>query len=430
MSPFRLAFALLRIPRLFAALILFPLLLSLLIVFAQLVLTTAASRFAAVDSSALEQHYERRRESDLGKLLVLGDTALAPLQICRWNEVPTSEGLREVPPGPQCAPDRLDAALHVASPHDFDAKDYVRLLDGWVERLHVCKSCRPDIVISIAEDSIRSDVYSTQALILLQLSRNNQSVQEHFIAATRERDQLRALTGETHFHSVGLRSSINLDQSKRMLTVIVNVAGLVIVALWLALKSHRKVLDYFAKNGALLPMVAATGKRSFYGALWVLTILRVSAFLAAAVPLTLYGIHELLDSSEDIPVLFPERAELVLWLIALTSSFALAALIASLADLRHRHELLSVLYRYVPLGFCMLGTALWTATFIFDGPLFGTIRSGITALPILGMGPILVAPALKPELSVLVVHGVLTLILLGFAVRANTRWFAAHLDEL
>jgi multisubunit Na+/H+ antiporter MnhC subunit len=177
-------------------------------------------------------------------------------------------------------------------------------------------------------------------------------------------------------------------------------------------------------------MVAATGQSAFYGALWILTLIRVGAFLAGAVPLTLLGIQGIMDTEGVGETFFGQPLELALWFTALVSGFALATLVASLADLKHRHHLLSMLYKYVPLALCLLGTVVWTFTFILDGPLFGHLRTVITAIPVLGMGPVLVAPALKPELFALSIHTVLTVLLAGWALRSNARWFAAHLEEL
>jgi len=208
------------------------------------------------------------------------------------------------------------------------------------------------------------------------------------------------------------------------------MASLVIISLWLALKAHRKVLDYFARNGALLPMVAATGKGVFYAAIWILTLTRVAAFVCAAVPITFFGLTGLLSDRQLDQMIKINSPEFVLWVLALLASLSLATLIASIADLKHRHQFFSIGYRYVPLFFCLAGGFVWTGSFLFDGPFFGYFRALLSALPIVGAASILVAPVMQPQLSVLVVHLLLTSVLLVVALKRNARWFAAHLEEL
>jgi hypothetical protein len=212
--------------------------------------------------------------------------------------------------------------------------------------------------------------------------------------------------------------------------LVVNFALIVIITLWLAIKAHRKVLDYFVRNGALLPMVAACSKRSFYGALWILTVSRVLAFLAAAVPMTVVVFLDLLGK-EDLKRFFQgDIWALMLWGVTLVLSMSLATVIASIAELRQRHEILSFLYKYLPIFVSLLGGVIWVATFIFEGNAPSIIRQFLTACPIIGMVPVLIAPLFSPYAWLLVVNMVLTAALLAVTLNFNARWFAAHLEEL
>jgi hypothetical protein len=190
------------------------------------------------------------------------------------------------------------------------------------------------------------------------------------------------------------------------------------------------VLDYFARNGALLPMVAATGKHSFYDAIWLLTVFRVGAFLLAAVPATLL-VFTGLTEDQPIPSFFGEdRLFPYAWMVAIGLSFALATLIASIADLKHRHHFLSFLYLYLPIAVCAISAVGWGLTFLVDSPAFGYVRNIAAALPIVGMAPVLVSPLFQPSIWVLVAHALLTLGLIWLFLKRNAHWFAAHLEEL
>lgn len=425
----RLAFALIRVPRLFASLFLLPILASLVLVYAQLVVTALGLKALGADSGSVKQYYQDRHDSDLGRRLLFGDKApKGDLKVCRWE--PRQSGAPEAPPSTDCNPDRLDVALQVSDPATYDPRAYVEIFRGLTERLHICKSCQPDAVIKVLPNKTEAHAYSTQALILMRLTAQNEGTQEKFLAAMKSLDHIHELVGDLHFHSAGLRNSLNTSRMETSLALVFNVAALVVIALWLALKAHRRVLDYFARNGALMPMVAATGKGPFYGAIWILTLLRVVAFLGAAVPITYYGFTGLLNQ-RDLDELFSfGRLEFALWIAALVAGLSLATLVASIADLKHRHHFLSILYRYVPMLICFVGGALWAASFLFDGTAFGIFRGFLTALPLVGTTPILLAPALPPQYSVLVIHLLLTSVLLVWALKRNTRWFAAHLEEL
>jgi len=432
MGSLRLAFSLIRIPRLFATLFLLPILLSIALVYIQLVLTGILLKVTPTDADDVEQHYKQAKELNLSRRILYGDSKrLAPLKICRWVLRPTAtHPEQEAPPGPECAPDRLDIAIQVKEPASFEAEEYRRIFEGNVERLHICRSCHPDLIITNADDSPRIDSYSLQALLVLSLVTFNDDVHAQYIAARQGYDRIRRLLGEIYFHAKDLRHPVKLNDLETSLALIFNIAFLIVISLWLALKAHRRVLDYFVRNGALLPMVAASGKNNFYSAIWILTLLRVAAFLSAAGPLTYYGFISIINKQKLQNFLGNDPLEFVLWALAIGASLSLATLVASIADLKHRRHIMTVVYRYIPLLVCFLGAILWLATLLFDQRIFGWLRSLIAALPVMGIAPVLVAPVFKPQLEVLVTHTLLTAGIMAVMLKQNARWFAAHLEEL
>jgi hypothetical protein len=164
--------------------------------------------------------------------------------------------------------------------------------------------------------------------------------------------------------------------------------------------------------------------------LWLITLIRVIAFFLAAVPATLVIFAK--EGSEIAwEGLFQKDIwHITLWLIALATSFGLAALISSIADLKHRHSLLSFMYTYLPMLIAFIGSFIWLVTFLMPGNEAAIIRSIVTALPIVSMGPMLLAPIFQPNIIVLAVNSLLCVLFLTFLAKANVRWFAAHLEEL
>lgn len=433
MRALRLALAFLMVPRLFASLILFPLVLSLLLVSGQMLLTQVLLLSATTDLTSAAHPAAETKQSSFLRLILFRDAAPRPaLRTCRWVKRMTgSDRFIETPPSKECAPDRLDAALHVDTPATFAATEYEQILGGSFDRLHICvRDCKPDIVIFAEEASPRTDIFSFWAWALLYEARLGLTTRQDFVDKLNEIKSARALIGNQFLFIDGVRGAVSLKNLLYSVALVVNVALLVILALWLALKAHRKVLDYFSYSGALLPMVAATGKGTFYLALWLLTFFRVAAFLAAAVPITAMGIYDAMP--EDVGPLFGgiDIAELLLWLIALSMSLGFATLIASIAELKQRHALLSFLYKFIPLLVSGLGAALWGLSFIMHGSVGEYMRDTVASLPLLGMAPILVAPIVKPKFAIFVIHTILTTILLTIAARLNARWFAAHLEEI
>lgn len=434
MQALRLVISLVRIPRLFAYLFLLPLLLSIGVVYVQLVFTKALISVEKNDGASLERRINDSEDTNLIRELLFGSASpLPPARVCRWIISKDSAGNQiEVPPSSVCTPDRLDIALQVEDPETFDSTEYEALFRGNVERIHICKSCRPDSIIKIDSNGAESHSTSLMGLAVMNLARFNKDLRYKYVEAAKGFDRARELTGDIHLRAAGFKEEINISTMNTSLAILLNITFLVLVTLWLALKAHRKVLDYFARSGALLPMVAATGKGSFYVAIWMLTVLRVAAFLFAAIPITVAGLSNFLEEKDLIDFIGRDYFLFATWLLAIVASLSCATIIASVAELKHRHSLMSFVYRYVPFILSIVGAFVWGLTFLFDGydTAVSAVRAVIASLPVVGIVPILVGPVFAPPFSVLILHTTLTIILLTVALKRNARWFAAHLEEI
>lgn len=432
MRAFRLAFSFVRIPRLFATLFLLPLLLSIVIVYAQLLLTGTIIAVSNQDSKKIEKRFKKRQQDNFVRKLLYGDGKPLPgPQVCRWVYTRGANGESvEVPPSPECQPDLLDVAIVAQDPATYDATGYVDLFQSNTERLHICHTCRPDVVIDVRGAKPRADVFSIQGLLVLQMVYFNENIASEHLEAAASYEQVASLVGARFLHSYGFKGPIKVSEMGTSLAFICSIAFLVIITLWLAIKAHRKVLEYFVRNGALLPMVAATGKRDFYAAIWILTLLRVGAFLVASVPLTILAFIDF-DKKGKLPSIFGLNDYYFwVWILALIASMGLATMIASVGDLKQRHNFLSFVYKYIPLIICVLGALIWIFTFILDGSTAAVVRDITASIPIIGIAPILVSPVFKPSGTVLIMHTVMTVLLLFALLRHNTHWFAAHLEDL
>ncbi len=327
-------------------------------------------------------------------------------------------------------PDVLDVAVQTGDPAGFDVSDYAELFNGNFERLHVCRRCHPDTVVVAHEEERGTNSYSIWSIALLSITGETVGFRERYVNSLEKRERSNQLLGSRRFHSSGLRHPVSLEEIQVAVAVVLNVTSLVIMGLWLALKAHRKVLDYFAKNGALLPLVAASGKGTFYLSIWILTLLRVGLFFIASIPLCYFLFTETLRDDTALNLFSGDIYPALWWLPAMFASFSLATIVASIADLKERHTLLSSLYRYVPLVFCSLGALSWALSFLLRNESAGLFREILTALPVVGLAPVLVAPMIVPRLWTLIVHTILSTAVIIMLLKRNAKWFAAHLEEL
>jgi hypothetical protein len=423
---FRIAAALLRIPHLALSLFAVPLILSLGIVVVQLLATGAAVQLMSTTGRAVMA----AKVSDTNPIrwMIYGSGDLrGPLTVCRWGV--NSQGV-EAPLAEGCAPDRLDVAIHVDNPESFDVSRFQKLFEGHIDRLHVCRSCQPDVVITPSMNGeITSKAHSVFGLSILFLPYSNKEVADQRTAVKEAYDEIQRSLGSISMHIPEISDAIGISSLKGTLPITTNIALLVVIALWLALKAHRKVLDYFSRNDVLLPLAAACGKQTFYSAIWILTLFRVGCFLGASIPLMYLGLDDIFSSNVGVDLSF-SLAHGAAWLVALVSALGLATVIASIAELKHRHSLLSVSYRFLPLLGAFIGALAWGASFIMPLHACGVFRLIVSALPIIGIAPILVAPVTGLPYLPMMTHAVLAMIGLTWLLKRNARWFAAHLEEV
>lgn len=428
----RIIFALLRVPSLFSSLLLFPLLGSLLIVILQLSVSGSAIRYIQDENRIITAKEKQSDDKDWQFLRVLlygNGRPLQSSQICIWKQDPINSSL-ELPPSPECNPDRLDVALHVADGMTVDTQEYLRLINGNSSRLHLCKTCSPDLELFVEASGNRVKAHSAYGLMLYGLLILDKEIQDQYLSLKTQKQSLKEKFGAVSFVSPDLKAPVQISSLEISLILIANIAAMVVIALWLGLKAHRKVLDYFSKSGALLPMVAATGKTPFYLAMWGITLLRVGLFLLASIPLFFIMLGTASGEDGIRSVFGANLAHSLLWLLALLSSMGLATLVASISDLKGRHQFWSFLYRIIPLFISALGIFLWGLSFLSISPSAGIFRNLLLAIPVIGIGPIIIAPVVQPEFYILLIHSFLSSLLIWILLRKNARWFAAHLEEL
>lgn len=429
MRPLILAFSFIRVPKLFVSLLFWPMVLGVLLALSQAVMSSAYLGIVTESPEDFEKRiYKETAEHQWLRSNLYGKAeVLAPLQVCRWQA--SSSG--EQAPTDACKLEGNDVVIRTDSPESYDVTKFENFFQGTTRRIHLCRSCSSDIIISETPEGRTSDIYGLRALgvYILTDSEVNNRVGGHYVAAKSELNQLRDIGGTILLHPAGSEQSINMTQATKIMILILNIAAITIIVLWLALKGHRKVLQYFAQNGALLPLVAACGKNTFYAALWIITLLRVSLFLLAVIPSTVI-VYSKAVPKETLDVFIKSGPEFVLWVTGIVASLSCLAIVASIAELKQRHTWVSFLYRYIPILLCFLGSVIWFVALFTEGATAKIVQNVIAAIPVIGISPMIVSPLFTVDINVIALHCALAGIMVVVLMRHNSQWFAAHLEEI
>ena len=428
MKALRLALSFMSIGRLFVSLLFWPMVVGLFIALGQLMVSGLYLQLVNESPHQFEARVATESPDTIWlRGYLFGDNKLpSEPKICRWKMV---DGL-EQPPA-DCGWHSLDVTVRAPNPETYDAAMYQTYFRNSTQRLQICQTCGSDIVLDSTTGATVSNVFSLTGMGVFALSDavNQDRVASHFVDAKVEAEKLKDVGGTVFLHPPGLPDVINMTEATKTMILITNTALLIVITLWLSLKGHRKVLDYFARNDALLPLVASCGKDTFYAALWIITLVRVAFFLLMALPATVLLYSRTL-TVETIAVFVGDTAEFTLWLLAILTSLCSLTIVASIAELKHRHSWISLIYRYLPLVICISGTVCWALTLFSANPLAASVQHFISAIPILGISPILLSPLISMPTTLLVAHSVLASILVVGVLRLNSRWFAAHLEEI
>lgn len=424
MNPLVLALSFIRVPRLFVYLILWPLVIGMFMIVVQLSLTAIFTKVSTESSTELAGEIEAEKEHDTVRYFLYGShDPLPPPQVCYWEN--------EIADKPNCRVEPVDLTVLTDDPAAFDAARLDAFFKGNLRQVHVCRSCESELQLDLRKQPPRIYIQGMLGfLVFLSSDRAfTQSLRQHRVEALEERENVEGVHGVPYIVSSGLSQPLALRGNEGIAALVLNVASLIVVTLWLMLRAHRRVLDYFARSGSLLPLVAACGKRPFYLSLWLVTIVRVCCFLLAAVPVT-YFFFTRSVAPQTFAQLRGMAPALVLWVTAVLVSMGALTIIGSIADLKHRHTWTSFLYKYIPLFACLFGATVWFATLFFDGSAVRILQYAVSVIPVLGMCPIIIAPLVALEHWILVAHAALATILLIVLLQVNARWFAAHLEEL
>lgn len=421
---FSLAFALLKIRRLFISLLLVPVLFGLSIVVIQAIGSIA---YIGLVNERSKEYGERITTGGASEFLrkFLFGTEAAPqeVKICRW----TSTG----PQDESCKPKPIDIILQVDRPSDFDAAPFVATFQGATQRLHLCNRCDGEFRISVGSDGTRTRITSFRGLAVLMLADSERFIQlsRYLVEAHAERERIDDLQGDVEFSPPGLTSPIIFSDARNVMVLTLNASLTAAIILWLALRSHRKVLDYFAKNDVLLPLIASCGKRIVYHSLWVLTLARVIVFVVGAiVPLAI--VMAALQKTTSQLLVSVSFLSLFCWGLTVLVGLSALGTMVSIGELKQRYPLASLIHKVFPFFLWVMGSILWFIAILEGGREWEIIAAIITSLPIAGLTPILIAPMGSFSPGMLAAHAVLACILTWFALRYNARWFGAHVEEV
>ena len=423
MQALHIAVSLVRIPRLFISLLLGPLLIGLIFVFAQSLMISA---YLVADMPKtmedLNENMAIQKDISFFRYLLYNKTEkLNDLKICRWLNVDKSP----------CMIEEHDIAIITENPQTLNIDKYVDLFNGSTKQLHICSNCKTDINIDLKSNQIYTDIINpVSILVLFESQHQNSDISQNLFEIATQRLNMQDTLGEISVYPVGLNQPIKFSTIEDDILIAMNISMYLVVILWLALRSHRKVLDYFSKSGALLPLVSACSKQSFYGAIWIITLIRVLLFIASTAPLSIIILYRLIKNDMLITSIDFNSPTFILWIICLLASLATITLIGSIAELKHRQGWTSMFYKIAPVFCALLGAGFWISSLFSNIDALITTRHIIEATPGFGLLPIIAAPICGISSGQIVLHTVLCSALITIVLLINARWFAAHLEEL
>ena len=433
MNSFRLALTFLSIPRLFLTLIFWPLFLG--IVFATLQVSFSSFYISATERSP-EQYRKDLLNDSMSNAFVL--QTVLPDQVIpatpRMCLRPSAGIVGTIPRSAEtdCTIADYDLVIRTNSFSEPSISYWSRIFSGIVAQIHICSDCSSHLTIDTTTTPTSTLLQDYKALVLFSTAKQASNYQARIESLNAKQliDDFKLYAGNVIFTPANQNGQIPLSNVNTLIVLLFNTATIILTTLWLLLRSHRKVLDYFAKNGALLPLVAACGKQSFYQSLWVITITRVLAFLLSCVPTTILVYRSIVDETSLNSFIFNDGGLFILWLMAVSLGMGTLTIIASIADLKERHSTLSPWFRLTPLIACILGLVLWGYSLLFSAPWLYCAQRIIVATPVLGILPIMFAPLVSTNEWLLFVHIWLSTIITLALLKINARWFAAHLEEL
>lgn len=423
---FRLALAFIRVPRLFFALLFWPLVIGFLLAVGQGALSVGYIKTVSTTPEDVDKELSQSEahQSWLRGVITGDPKPFQSVSICRWK----NGNLYKSAEGSDCSIDKDDLVIQTPQPLELSSSEYVDHFKGIVPEIHICEDCSSNFLIRSDKDRFKLSSIKSLGLYILTEEDHISRRKEHFKDYLSDIKDAEQLEGEVVLKLPAFKRGLELRTASQRMVVTANIAGLIILVLWLALKAHKRVLDYFSKNDALLPLVAACGKDTFYLSLWIVTAFRVVFFLLSAVPATI--LFYVLLGENPAGDLFKFDYVFFIWLACLFLALGAVTVLASIADLKSRASFSSILYRWLPFGLFAMGSLAWVPILLFGSESAYWLSQIIAVIPMLGLAPVIASPILYVEPISLVIHGILSLCLIIYLLRANSEWFASHLEAL
>lgn len=409
-SPFFVALSFMRIPKLFIDIFLLPCLISFFIILIQLVITSLV--IGSVSTKADTQIKNTQAVTNPLRKFLLGCED-CKLEVCRYEK-------SQIISGKNCEREFYDFTIYAPKPREFDLSPYLEQLNTHFKRVVICDDCEPSAIVLETSPVTEIHISSVWGLMLYA-----NSVQDSFkkLKASRDKtEEIKGKFGSLYLHIRGM-GMIKGEKLVQRLGVIANICSILVISVWLLVRAHRLILSYFARSGSLLPLVSFLGP-PFYSSIWILTLMRVLIFLSPST-LAAYVVLKAEYNIEFLPF-----ADLIEWLLALFSGFLLAGLTSSISDLKSRGNFRYIIFRYLPFLTTLIGGALWGLSLLFPLSFMVSLRSILTATPLLGLAPLILSPIFPVSKLVIAAACASNALCVYLLARANRTWFNSHLEEI
>ena len=197
------AVSLLRVRRLFFSLFLGPVLLGLIIVLVQTAATVILIDLSNEDSEQFGERMSSSTESEILRGYVFGS-----------GEIPDQPRIcNEIDAANECPLKESDIVVHNQSNRVIDIKEFQETFRGAAQRIHFCKDCTSDFILTVGESNTETRIFSLSGLAVLFLADNRRLVElrHHLTEAKSEKERAEKVQGNIKFHPPGLESPLAFE---------------------------------------------------------------------------------------------------------------------------------------------------------------------------------------------------------------------------
>lgn len=237
--------------------------------------------------------------------------------------------------------------------------------------------------------------------------------------------------GEVVIRAKGVIGGISTEAIQQKTVFFTVVTLLIVCSLWNLVKSYGALNNYLRKSGVLLPLTVALSVKRLKRVLWLTSWISTLILISSTV-LTVYLLNSTILENIQVYDFLLRMGEVkcILWLIALTSGSLAVILLSSLGHSIYANKWYGEIFTHVMPVLTAISALVWILSYAIDIPYIVNLRTLISLVPIGGFVPIILAPAFNVEITVLVLHTLLSSLFIHYLLTTSEVQIRKRILEL